>query len=368
MKNKSKLNIVCPNPECKDFGKTNMRNIRIASTYKVYAGSESRKEYVCDSCGKYFSETYNTPLYYRKKHPDEIKNVLEHIVRGVGIRDTAELVKMSKDTIEDLVLKIGLHILNWYYSLECELPSGNIEYDELWTFVYQKECDDKDKGDMWVWISLHRESRFLICFVVGKHTLDNAKKLIYLTKGMIEHPSKHNSDELPCYENVFKEIYGEQIIPEKTGKRGRPKKPYYKVTNELKYGVVHKTRERGTIVEVSKINIFGEMDKKEISTTLIERQNLNVRQDNSRLVRKTIKFSKDVLFLIASLGLYLFHYNFRKPHFSLREENINYLIDAEKTKWIKKTPAIAAGITETIVDWLIPLKWVSEFNRKTKFY
>ena len=73
------------------------------------------------------------------------------------------------------------------------------------------------------------------------------------------------SDELVHYETVLGEVYSEEIPVERTGKRGRPRKPERKIDPELDYAVVHKTREKGRVVKVEKRIVYGEekrIDKK----------------------------------------------------------------------------------------------------------
>jgi IS1 family transposase/transposase-like protein len=304
LKRKILRNISCPNENCKDFNKKMTGHLKVACTYKVYRGTLTRKEFQCESCGSYFSETYSTFYYCRKTPPEKVETVLNHLVRGVGIRDTAELVKVSKDTVERIIINSQKYIEYWYDSLSIQLPAGNIEYDEMWTFVCRKYSSKEDCGEMWIWIAFHRELRFMVNFKIGKHTADLGKELVEETKGLITHPSQHSSDELPCYKEIFNEVYGELVIPERTGKRGRPKKPYLEADNSVTYGQVKKTRKGNKITDVSKSSVYGNMKNENISTSRIERNNLNNRQDNSRLSRKKITYSKDKSYLIASFWLY----------------------------------------------------------------
>lgn len=356
MKRKSKINLSCPNKKCKDFGKKYTGRLKVASTYQVFGGTLKRHQYVCERCGRHFAETINTFYHRKKTSPEVINNVLEHNVRGVGIRDTAELVGISKDTVERIILNVGLHINKWYSSLNFTLPKGNIEYDEMWTFVMRKKSNDPKKGDIWLWLSFHRETRFLIYCVVAKHTAENAEELLRQTKLRIHQLSNHHSDELPCYENVFKAVYCNAFQLPAEGSQ-----LYFQFeeqeSNQLNYAQVRKTRQKSRIVDIKKSVVFGEVDKSDISTSLNERHNLNVRQDNSRTTRKSLRFSKEWVYLFASMWIYLFYYNFKRPHTSLRKENIDYATGKSLSKWIKKTPAREAMVIDKVLDWDTPLKW-----------
>ena len=274
MKKLIQKEIFCKNPECEDYKKSFTGRIRVASTYKVFCGKLTRIEYKCDTCGKYFSETKGTIYYRRKKSPEQIHDVLEHIVRGVGINDTAELVKMRPNTVENIVLKSGNYIENWYDEQHITLSKGNIEYDEQWTFVLKKNSENEHEGKMWIWIAFHRETRFMIYFAIGDHSSNNAETLIEETKSRIQHPSKHYTDELACYKGVFEKTY--DSLPE-LDKDGQYSFPSFNKENTLNYATVNKTREGGRIIDIKKIIHSGDIKENEISTSHIERLNLNNR-------------------------------------------------------------------------------------------
>jgi IS1 family transposase len=64
---------------------------------------------------------------------------------------------------------------------------------------------------------------------------------------------------------------------------------------ELCYAQLVKVLKNGRVVATHKRVIFGTedmVDTDKVSTSLIERENLSFRQDNRRLSRKTIGFSK----------------------------------------------------------------------------
>ncbi len=89
--------------------------------------------------------------------------------------------------------------------------------------------------------------------------------------------------------------------------------------------------------------IAGNPDPDHISTSYMERQNLNIRMNNRRFTRLTNAFSKKTEMLDYSLSLTFFYHNFVRIHQTL-----------------KCTPAMKAGLTdhlwsiEEMVD-LLPL-------------
>jgi hypothetical protein len=86
------------------------------------------------------------------------------------------------------------------------------------------------------------------------------------------------------------------------------------------------------------------VNEAQINTAYIERDNLTLRQELRRLARKTLGFSKNRRELQHALDFIDAHDNFVRPNQSLR-------IPAppeDSRRWIPRTPAIAAGITDHI--------------------
>ncbi len=84
--------------------------------------------------------------------------------------------------------------------------------------------------------------------------------------------------------------------------------------------------------------------KGQINTVYIERDNLTLRQELRRLTRKSLGFSKNRKELQHALDFIDAHDNFLKPHGGLRLK----LTSAEDWRWVSRTPAMAAGITDHI--------------------
>ena len=116
-------------------------------------------------------------------------------------------------------------------------------------------------------------------------------------------------------------LYNETVTPTKTGKRGIPKEPYKIPRTDLRYAQVIKERKEGKLVKVLKQIIFGNMEdisSSDITTSPIERQNLTFRQENERLARKTIGFSKEDYWLNKQMIFYMSFFDIISPHSVLK--------------------------------------------------
>ena len=173
-----------------------------------------------------------------------------------------------------------------------------------------------------MWVSFAPESRLILDFVLEPRKQYVADKLIKTT-------DKHLSDSKPLFVTDGLKFYAESLLNQyskwrefpKTGKRGRTRKPKTVPDKDLKYAQVIKNKQGKKLQKVEKRIIFGQnIDQSKISTSLLERQNLTFRQDNNRISRKTIGFSKKLKGLYNQMRLYCTHFNFCRDHRGLKNK------------------------------------------------
>mgnify|MGYP001163034342 CR=1 FL=1 len=147
------------------------------------------------------------------------------------------------------------------------------------------------------------------------------------------------------------ECYGKIKVFPGTGQRGRPKDPIKEPRPDLVYGQVVKERKGGRIIKVThRIKCGAERLAQpglKISTTLLERLNLTIRESLAPLARKTLGFSKERKNLRKQTLFFQAFYNFARPHMSLREK-ASETTGAFEQKWTPRTPAMAAGLTDHV--------------------
>ena len=198
----------------------------------------------------------------------------------------------------------------------------------------------------------------MLSFRVGDRTLDDANRFLRDLTSRLDGKPLFTSDELPHYETVLRDIYCDLVIPERTGMPGRPCGPIKVVHEDLDYATVHKTRENGRVVQVTRQIIFGNEERIQerlanspsitINTAYVERSNLNWRLWDAHLARKSVTFAKALPWLKAKLAIGISVYNFVRPHESLSRGNDRV--------FRPKSPAIAAGITQKIWS-VLDLLW-----------
>lgn len=229
----------------------------------------------------------------------------------------------------------------------------------------EEHCDpddpaDERRGDNWDHVALDPEHRLVLTVVAGKRTARNTEALVAETKRRLDGrlPRLITTDEYAPYKSAILKAWGQWVTPPRTGKPGRPPAPYQVAPEGLHYAVVHKTREKGRVVEVAVRVVFGLMAavmaavaasrvSKAINTAFIERQNGTDRGRNARKRRKTYCFSKDWAVHEAMTDFTLYSYNFCWAVRTLREKI--------EGGWRARSPAMAAGLADhvwSMREWL----------------
>jgi transposase-like protein len=95
----------CPNPDCSACGRRGAGNLRVAFRY----GPQPRRVLACRLCQRRFSERTGTPLFDCRLPEDKALAVLQHLAEGCGVRQTARLVGVNKNTVVRLAALAGEH-------------------------------------------------------------------------------------------------------------------------------------------------------------------------------------------------------------------------------------------------------------------
>jgi transposase-like protein len=95
----------CQNPQCPDYGQRGQGNLTVPMRY----GPQQRRLLRCRTCKARFSERKGTPLCGAQLPEDKVVDVLSHIAEGVGVRKTARLCGVNKNTVVRYGLLAGEH-------------------------------------------------------------------------------------------------------------------------------------------------------------------------------------------------------------------------------------------------------------------
>jgi transposase-like protein len=125
----------CINEQCSLYGIRGNGNIVKCGTY----GRHKRQMLQCKICKKRFSETRNTAFFGSKYSAETIQRIITCVAEGNGVRNTARILKLSKDAVNHIIQKAGEHCIIVLSNLLHSLNLEQCQLDELVTFVQKKE-------------------------------------------------------------------------------------------------------------------------------------------------------------------------------------------------------------------------------------
>ena len=86
----------CQNLQCPNYGKRGGENLSVCDRY---GAKKQWRMLRCRTCKGRFSERKGTPLFGSDLPEEKVRAILEHIAEGCGVRETARLVGVHRDTV-----------------------------------------------------------------------------------------------------------------------------------------------------------------------------------------------------------------------------------------------------------------------------
>ena len=89
-------NFCCQNESCSTHGQRGLGNPTVCARY---GKDRDRGLLYCRTCGARFSERKGTSFFNSRIPDEKVESILNHIQEGCGVRKTARLTGVSKNTI-----------------------------------------------------------------------------------------------------------------------------------------------------------------------------------------------------------------------------------------------------------------------------
>jgi IS1 family transposase len=240
--------------------------------------------------------------------------ILRALTEGCSLRSTSRMVGVSVVTVTKLLIDAGSACARFQHETMRNLSCKRLQLDEIWGFVYAKEKnvtpDMTDVpgrvGSIWTWVAIDAETKLIPSWLVGLRDGEHARVFVDDLAGRLSHRVQITSDGLRAYLDAIDHAFGGEVD--------------YAVLHKI-YGAARVDEARYSPAECvgcDKHKVQGEPDPDHISTSYIERQNLNMRMRMRRLTRLTNAFSKKLENLEHSIALHFFVYNFTTRHGTLR--------------------------------------------------
>ena len=258
----------------------------------------------------------------------ERAKILGCLVEGNSIRATARMTGADEKTVLRLLAEFGTACHRLHDEKVRNVKSLRVQCDEIWAFCHAKEknvpADCKGVlgfGDVWTWTALCSDSKLIISYHVGFRDTQDALNLTDDLRKRLANRVQLTTDGHRAYLVAVEESFGGDVDYAMLVKLyGAPQGE----GNERRYSPSECTGARKT-------RISGDPDHKHISTSHVERMNLNIRMGVRRFTRLTNAISTKIENHTHALSLYFAYYNFGRVHQTSRV-----------------TPAMEAGLTDHI--------------------
>ena len=261
--------------------------------------------------------------------------IISMLVEGASQRSIERIEGVSIKTIAKLLADAGDACATYHDEAVRNVRSEHVQMDEVWSFIYAKHANvetakaaPEDAGDAWTWTALDADSKLMISWLIGPRDGESAYAFISDLGSRLANRAQLTSDGLFVYPDAVEKVFGSEVD------FGQLVKVYAgSAEGERRYSPAD-------CVGAVKRPVSGKPDPRHISTSFVERMNLNVRMGVRRFTRLTNAFSKKLANHIQHVALYFTYYNWCRIHRTLRV-----------------SPAMAAGLTDTLydVDWIVGL-------------
>jgi IS1 family transposase len=258
-----------------------------------------------------------------KLTPEKRAQALQMMAEGISLRSMTRLTGISRTTLIKLLEDAGQAFSEYMDNTLVNLPCKRLQLDEAWGFCYAKQKNvptakaaREGAGDIWTWVALDADTKLAASFYVGAR--DGAAALDFVSDlaPRLANRVQITSDGHKAYLEAIEESFGADVDYAQLVKiYGAPTEGEKRYSPAVCTGAV-------------KHKVEGNPDPKHVSTSYVERQNLNIRMGNRRMTRLTNAFSKKAENHAHIMAIYFMHYNFVRIH-----------------KTLKITPAMAAAVT-----------------------
>lgn len=327
--------LFCPNEDCPARGQSAQSNISVHSL--------KERRFICRSCGKTFSERKGTAFYRLRSQETIVTQVVTLLAFGCPPQAIVAAFGFDQRTIVDWERRASLQAESVHKHLGRQpRPIEEVQCDELRV---------KAQGQiLWMASAIESATRLWLGGAVSdSRDLTLIITLIRIVKSCTSALSRgilFCTDGLQHYIRAIREVYREA---HHTAKRGRP--PLVEWPRILIAQVI-KRKEGGRLKEVERRIIQGSKQEVEavrhksrgagvLNTSLIERLNGTFRGRIAGLGRRTRGLLRIEERVERAMWLVGVVYNFCSEQKSLRMEGL-----VGGHKWLERTPAMAAGLTD----------------------
>lgn len=254
--------------------------------------------------------------------------ILTLLVEGMSLRAAARATDTAFNTVAKFFVSAGRACASYQDGALRNLKCRRLQLDEIWSFVYAKQKNvplaknaPPDAGDVWTWVAIDAETKLVPSWRVGDRSSETAIAFTDDLASRLANRVQITTDGHRAYLEAIEGSFGADVDYAMLVKIYGPS-----IEGEKRYSPAE-------CIGTEKRRVEGNPDRKHISTSFVERQNLTLRMQDRRFTRLTNAFSKKLENHALSVALHYMHYNFCRIH-----------------KTLRITPAMAAGVTDHVWD------------------
>jgi len=351
--------VFCHNKDCPASGQVGKGNIGVFS--------QKDHRYICHECGKTFSETKGTAFYRLRKGAELVTLVVTLLAYGCPVQAIVMAFGLDERTVLSWQERAGVH---------CEKVHAHfVEQQRDLIQVQADEIRVKIQGAIvWMAMAIQVSTRLWLGGVIsaGRDTALITALMQKVRACALCRPLLFCMDGCQAYIHAIRTVFREAI---RTGKGGRP---HLRPWDGILMAQVIKQYACKRVVNIERRVVQGTAEQVQalvqqtqgsgtINTAYIERLNATFRARIFALVRRGRALVRQMPTLHTSMYLVGTVYNFCADHSSLR---IAISLPNGRRRWVSRTPAIAAGLTdhrwtvEELLSFLVPLpRWTPPKHR-----
>lgn len=252
--------------------------------------------------------------------------VISALVEGCS-GSTLRMTGVAKGTILSLLVQVGTACAEYLDATIRNVSAKRVQVDEIWSFCYAKEKHSTPAmweragyaGDVWTFTAIDADTKLVIGWSVGRRDAGCASAFLRDVAARLSNRIQLTTDGHRMYLDAVPDAFGFDIdfaqLVKVYGNSAEGQKRY----------------SPAEILGTTQAAVIGDPNRDYISTSYVERQNLNMRMQMRRFTRLTNAFSKKIDNHMHSVALFHMHHNFARVHQTLRV-----------------TPAMEAGLSSHV--------------------
>lgn len=275
--------------------------------------------------------------------------ILSMLCEGSSMNSIARVADVSPNTVAKLLEEAGKACEAFHDREVRNVRSKRVQCDEIWSFCYAKQKNveaakaaPEGAGDLWTWTALDADTKLIIGYLCGGRDAGYAHEFMQDVASRLAGRIQLTTDGLKAYLEAVEDAFGADID--------------YAQLVKL-YGDAPSQTGRYSPADctgIKKTRIEGRPDKDHVSTSYVERQNLNFRMGMRRFTRLTNAFGKKIEPHYAMVCLYTVFHNFVRMH-----------------KTLRCTRAMAAGVSDklwSMADLVTMIDAAAEAPKRPRLY